>query len=172
MAEKLPRAGEMPASPPASSEPDDAGLDVLVPDVTTTIAGREVTFREYGVLEGMQVVGAAEAFIADLVERCRGGEFSYGRVRPVIGQHIDTVVALVARSTGQPEAWIRGITDRQQIESLLMTWFGVNAGFFVREVVAALQLELLERAAKDRTGSTSSSGSRKRGSATSTASAS
>lgn len=174
MAHKLPRDGTIAserARPAASGEDDSpaAELAALAPDVPLEIAGRKFTVREYGVLEGVQIAAEAEAFIDDLVARARAGKFTYKTVRPVIGKHMDTVVDLVARSTGQEPEWIRGIADRSQMDLLLMTWFGVNAGFFVHEVVGAIQVERMEAAAA-RAGSTSSPGSVRPGSAISTAS--
>lgn len=143
-----------------------AQLEALSPDIELELCGRRFTVREYRVLEGMEAAAIGAGFIRDLVAASRGGTFSYAHVRPLIGRHMPEIVALVSKSTGLDPEWIRGIRDRDAMETLLMTWFGVNSGFFVHEVVAAMRVERLEAIAQ--AGSTFSPGSPKADSATST----
>lgn len=160
------------AAPDAATEE----LAALSPDLTVELAGRELTVREYRVFEGLEIAAVAAGFIADVVDVCREGEFTYQRVRPLFGRHLDVVADLVSRSvrdtaTGEPVSadWIRSLQRREDLETLLSVWFGVNSGFFVHEAIVVMRQEQL-RAVMDRGGSTSSPDSPKAASAPTTAS--
>lgn len=157
-------------SPEVAGEQDSPAteLESLSPDITLELAGRTFTVREYRVIEGLEVSAMAERFIADIVDASRGGEFTFSHVRPIIGRHMSVVVDMVARSTGLEPSWIRALESREDVDTLLMTWFGVNARFFVHEVVSALRVERME--AISQAGTTSSPDSPKAASATSTSS--
>lgn len=171
MARKVDPAPAAPATDQVAGE-----LAQLAPDLTVEIAGREVKVREYRVFEGLEVAAQAAPLIADVVDVCRTGEFTYERARPLLGRHLALTAELVARATedaatGEPVGvqWIEGLQRREDLETLLSIWFGVNAGFFVHEAIVVLRQERL-RAAMAQAGSTSSPGSPKAGSATTSAS--
>lgn len=171
------KQSEAKAAAPAA-EPDSAAeeLAALSPDVSLDVAGRALTVREYRVFEGLEVSAIGTAFIADVVELCRDGHFTYERVRPLIGRQINVVAEMVARSVVDARTglsvgagYLRTLDRREDVETLLSVWFGVNARFFVHEAIVVLRMERL-RAAMVPAGSTSSPGSPKAGSATSAAS--
>lgn len=165
MARKLTRPAPKPA---AESDSAAAQLAAIKPDITVTVAGREVTVREYGFFEGLEVVARADGFIAALVDVCRDGDFRYEAIRPLFGKHADAVIAIAAQSAGVEPEWVRGL-GRDDAETLLSVWFSVNAGFFVHEAVVTLRQDAV-RAALASAGSTSSPASPTPASATSTAS--
>lgn len=171
------KQSEAKAAAPAA-EPDSAAeeLAALSPDVSLDVAGRALTVREYRVFEGLEVSTIGTGFIADIVDACRDNQFTYERVRPLFGKHLDVVLELVARSvrdagTGDSVGaeWLRGLKRREDMETVLSVWFGVNAGFFVHEAIVVLRQERL-REAMARAGTTSSPDSPKADSATSAAS--
>lgn len=135
----------------------DGGLSELAPNATVKIAGIDVTVHEYGFFEGLEVLAKAPNFMAAFKGLAAAGEVTYVRMRGLFGRHAEEVVAMVAQSCDQPEAWIRALKDEDG-EVLLATWFAVHAGFFVREAVMEMQENLLREAARNRpsTGSTSS----------------
>ncbi|GAB3335317.1 DUF6631 family protein [Marilutibacter aestuarii] len=173
MARKLPREDTPPAAPatesPAVPDSGTAGLDTLAPDFTTQIAGREVTFREYGFLEGLGIAERASDLIADMVTLCADGTMRYARVRRLFGKHRAVVVPIAADSAGVEADWIERLEPADS-ELFFSTWFTVNSGFFVREVAVDMRDAALAAAHRASTGSSSSPGSRRPGSETTTAS--
>lgn len=152
-------AGDVPAVAP---------LDVFNPDAPLTIAGREVTVREYGFFDGLAVAHRAAGFIADMHDICKGGDIRYAQIRRLFGVHRDVVVAIAAESAGVEPEWIAGLSS-EDAEVFMSTWFTVNSGFFVREVVVEMR-EAQQRAAMTSTGGSSSPASPTEGSEASSSS--
>ena len=92
MATKIP--GTTP--PEGASAADD--LAVLHPDRTLPIGGREVTIREYGFFEGLDVADRASHFIADLVAASEDGTLRYTQVRRLFGRHRSVVPSIAAQA--------------------------------------------------------------------------
>lgn len=158
-----------PPTPAAGDPPAADALSELVPDLPITIAGRAIVIREYGAFEGFEVAAQAAGLMASIVDSAREGEFNWTRMRRLIGQHSDEVLAIAARAADVEPAWVKGL-NRDQLDEFLSAWFGVNAGFFAHEVVATLKDELMRKALA-KAGTTSSPASPPSASATSTASA-
>lgn len=159
------------APAPAAEEPSAAErISALMPDATLTVAGRKVTVREYGFIEGLQVAERASAFLSDLLALAKEGALRYTIARRLFGKHADVVVAIAAQAADVEPEWVRGLTPADG-ETFMATWFAVNVGFFMREVVAEVQEEarLHRLTASSSTGSFS--GSPAPASATSTGSA-
>lgn len=156
---------------PAAAEPSSAADDIaaLQPDASLTIAGRRLTIREYGYFEGLKVAHQAAGFIADMHTMCADGDLRFARVRRLFGVHEAVVLAIAAQAADVEPEWVRGLA-KADAETFMSTWFAVNVGFFVQEVVVEIKEERQRRwMASKSTGS--SSGSPAPGSATSTASA-
>ncbi len=156
---------------PVAAEPSSAAADLsaLQPDITHTIAGRKVTIREYGFFEGLQVADTAAAFIADMHQQCADGTLTYSRIRRLFGKHQAAVVEIAALSGGVEAEWLLSLSP-SDAELFLSTWFAVNSGFFMHELVVEMQVQH-HRPAATSTGLASSPGSQAPGSATSTGSA-
>jgi len=165
MARKL----EKPA--PATAEPvsAEAGLSALQPDTTLTVAGRKITVREYGFFEGLEVADRAAPFIADMHVQCADGTLTYSRIRRLFGKHRAIVVEIAAQASGVEPEWLQALSP-SDAELLMSTWFAVNSGFFVHELVVEMQVQR-QNTAPTSTGLASSPASPLPGSATSTASA-
>ena len=142
-------------------------LQELAPNLAITIAGRAIVIREYGAFEGFEVAAQASGLMASIVESARDGDFNWARMRTLIGRHRDEVLAISARAADVEPDWVKGL-GREQLEEFFSAWFGVNASFFVHEVLATLRDELMRKALA-KAGTTSSSGSLTSGSGTSTA---
>lgn len=153
MAKKVDPAATQPAA-----EPDSAAAELaeLSPNITLTLAGRQVTLREYGFFEGLDVAHRAAEFIADMHDQCRGGELRYDRIRRLFGKHADVVVPIAAQAADVEPEWVRGL-GKNDAETFMSTWFAVNAGFFVHEVVVEMREERQRAAAAERLAGTSSS---------------
>lgn len=155
---------------PVAAEPSSAVADLsaLQPDVTLTIADREVTLREYGFFEGLAVADTAAAFITDM-QQCMDGQLTYSRIRRLFGKHQAVVSAIAAQAGDVEPEWLRGLPPRDG-ELYMSTWFAVNSSFFVHELVVELQVRRSAAAATS-TGLAPSPDSPAPGSAISTASA-
>src|SRR5688572_30315359 len=131
MARKLEKKATPSAAPSAAED-----LSALQPNVTLQVAGRTVTIREYGFWEGLEVAHQAAPFIADWVEPCASGSLRFAQVRRLFGKHKDLVVAIAARAADVEPEWVLGLESKPtDAELFLSSWFAVNTGFFMREVV-------------------------------------
>ena len=133
-------ATKIPAAPKATHDAATAAdeLAVLHPDRTLPIGGRQVTIREYGFFEGLDVADRAAAFIADLVAASEDGTLRYTQVRRLFGRHRSVVPSIAAQAGDVDVAWLEALAP-DDLEIYLATWFAVNAAFFVREVLAELR---------------------------------
>lgn len=131
-------ATRIPAAPAdeATSTADD--LAVLHPDRTLPIGGRDVTIREYGFFEGLDVADRASAFIADLVAASEDGTLRYTQVRRLYGRHRAVIPVIAAQAADVEVEWLQAL-QADDLELYLATWFAVNAAFFVREALAELR---------------------------------
>lgn len=157
-----------PQTSAAGDSPAAEQLAELVPNLSITVAGRDLVIREYGAFEGLEVAAQASAFMDDMVALGRAGDLTWTRVRRLLGKHPDATLAIAARAADVEPEWVRGL-GRADLDLFLSSWFGVNAGFFVHEVVAAMQ-DAMMQAALSKAGTTSSSASPTPASATSTGS--
>lgn len=129
-------ATKLPAAPAPDAAADD--LAILHPDRTLVIGGRTVMLREYGFFEGLEVADRAAMFIADLIALSEGGTLRYAQIRRLFGRHRAVIPAIAAQAGDVDVAWLETLAP-DELELYLATWFAVNAGFFVREVLAEVR---------------------------------
>jgi len=131
-------ATKIPAPPQddVTSTADD--LAVLHPERTLPIGGRDVTIREYGFFEGLDVADRASHFISDLVAASEDGTLRYTQVRRLFGRHRSVVPSIAAQAGDVEVEWLQAL-QADDLELYLATWFAVNAAFFVREALAELR---------------------------------
>jgi hypothetical protein len=127
---------------PVAAEVNSAAADIaaLQPDASLTIAGRQITIREYGYFEGLKVAHQAAGFIADMHTMCADGDLRFARVRRLFGVHEDVVVAIAAQAADVEPEWVRSL-KAEDTETFMSTWFAVTVGFFVQEVVVEIKEE-------------------------------
>lgn len=145
------------AQAPASELSPAEQLQAISPELRVTIAGRELVMREYGYFEGLEVAHRAAGFIAAMHALCSDGQLRFDRIRRLFGVHEAAVVVVAAQAADVDPAWVRGLS-REDSETFMSAWFGVNAGFFVHEVVVEMR-EDRQRALLGSIGSSSSSAS-------------
>jgi hypothetical protein len=147
MATKVDKA--TPAAPKGAAGVDD--LDVLQPDREITVGGRKVVVREFRFFEGLRLRAAHKPFFDELFVLFNDAAAPPGfdDVALVLGAHQQAVADMVALSTDTDAGWVLGLGD-QDGDALLVTWWLVNAGFFVRG--------LLRRAAQRRVAVSPSAG--------------
>jgi hypothetical protein len=127
-------------------------LAVLQPNRTLPVGGRTVTVREIGFFESLSLHDPIAALVADLVEQTEDGSVDLARLHQVCAQQPAATVALLAKASDQPPEWVRALPAAHG-DLLLLTFWAVNADFFLQRVLAALELK---RAAPAATGPASS----------------
>lgn len=140
MAKKLPPTSPRSPADTGTSAAATAAADelsILHPDVQLSINGRQITCREYGFFEGLEVAHRLSAFLDDLAKTI-GDDLRYDRVRRLFGVHRAQVIPAAALSAGVEPDWVAGLKGHAA-ELFLSTWFGVNAGFFVHEAVVSMR---------------------------------
>lgn len=159
-AAKKPAAGRAPAVDPATAEANAKAeaLAKLHPERSTLLAGRYVTVREYGYVEGLRIQPACKGFLDALFSTYQQGGTppTADQVADLIALHINTVQWLIAQAI-TPEVddnlaefaaqvtenmkWVGTLGDEDG-DALMLTWWVVNRGFFTRRLqrrVAALR---------------------------------
>src|SRR5579883_165198 len=91
---------EPPQTKPASSQTDGADdWAILYPQRTATIAGREITIREYSFAESFEIYALAQPLLADLTDAAAlAGDVSWNVVMGVLARHGAVVMELVSRA--------------------------------------------------------------------------
>jgi hypothetical protein len=149
----------------ATSAEDD--LDVLHPQRSIDVGGRELVIREYGLVEGLRLRPLHGPLVAALADASRRGEADdYEMVLDVLARHADALVALMAAAADTDEAFVRSLRGADA-DLLVLTWWSVNRDFFSLAVVRRLSVRALAPA-----GPTSTSASPDPASAVETSSAS
>ncbi|WP_394538753.1 hypothetical protein PRJ39_24880 [Lysobacter enzymogenes] len=127
-------------------------LTILEPNRTLPIGGRSVIVREIGFFESLRLHAEIAALVADLVEQTDDGNVDLGRLHRVCAAHPTATIALLAQACDQPAEWVQALPGAQG-DLLLLTFWAVNADFFLQRVLAAVELR---RAAPAATGPASS----------------
>lgn len=120
----------------AESRPSNDGrddLDILHPDRVIRIGGAEVTVREYGFLQGLRIQASAMPIVESLAQAAAKPDLQERMVQDLLAGHADELVVLLAESTGLSREAIAALDDADG-QLLMLTWWAVNAGFFVRRV--------------------------------------
>lgn len=141
----------------ADAAPETAGeeLAALHPERELTVAGRAVTVRPIGFIEGAR----RAAQIAPIVEALKPmGEpdapAPLAAIEQVVAEHVEVFLDLLALTTGEPRDWIAALDDADG-QRLLLTFWSVNAPFFIRRMLLSRQTAAMLTAAAARAGSAS-----------------
>lgn len=134
---KRKQANIITAEPAATQAGADGAddLEILNPDRSTTIAGRKITAREYGFIEGLELAPIYAPFVDDLYAMCS----KEGQLPPLpviltmLGQHRDAIIQLISASADVEVEWIRCLDDAPGM-NLLYTWWIACGNFFIRRV--------------------------------------
>lgn len=120
-------------------------LEILHPEREIEIAGRTITVREYGGVEGIRLAAVAAPVVHDLAALTgadqRGDLLAFLNLQAVFAKHVDAITGMVAQACDQPRAWVEGLGDAD-LQTLLVTWWAVNGPFFVRRVVQTVQMQM------------------------------
>ncbi len=126
----------------SQQEADD--LDILHPERSFTLAGKDVVVKEYGFLQSLKLRPVAAPFLDALAEFMRDGVPDLEQIIDAIAEHDDIVVQLLSASIDKPEAWISSL-GQSDGEYLLFVWWAVNGPFFMRSVQRRLMAEMVAK---------------------------
>ncbi len=122
------------AAKPAPAEND---LDVLFPDRDIEVGGAKVTVRELRFEEQILHHALLNRVVEDLaaipLDALESGE-GVNLVLDAIFRHWESLRPLVALSADQSEDWVRELSG-QDGETLVLVWWAVNQGFFIRRLL-------------------------------------
>lgn len=114
-------------------------LTVLQPNRVLPLGDRTVTVREIGFFESLRLHAQIAALVADLIEQTDDGNIDLGRLHRVCAQHPEATVELLAQASDQSVAFVHSLSAAHG-DLLLLTFWAVNADFFLQRVIAALEL--------------------------------
>ena len=123
------------------SEPPSADeLDVLQPARSLPLGDRTVTVRELGFFESLRLHAPIAHLVGALVALTDDGNVDLGRLHRVCAAQPDATVDLLAQASDQPRDWVAALSASHG-DILLMTFWAVNADFFLQRVLSALELQ-------------------------------
>ncbi|MGO1073362.1 DUF6631 family protein [Lysobacter sp. CA199] len=124
--------------PRPSPAPDE--LAVLQSSRTLPLGERTVTVRELGFFESLRLHESVAALVGGLVTLTDDGNVDLGKLHRVCALHPDATVELLAQSSDQSGEWVHSLNAARG-DLLLMTFWAVNADFFLQRVLSALELQ-------------------------------
>ncbi|VFR34609.1 Phage protein [plant metagenome] len=120
-------------------------LDVLHPERTVVVAGQRLTVREYGNIEWLRALPAAEPLVEAIAALLASNEApDYEAALMAIATHTDALLPLVAQAVDVTLDFLATL-DPDETEILVMTWWGVNGRFFVRRAANRVMVRLQEQ---------------------------
>lgn len=141
-------ARKVKPSATASAEGAD-DLAILHPDRSATIAGRAITVREYGFIEGLGLRPVAQPFLDDLHVSVAGGTVpELEGILVILGHHNQAIKQLIATAADVEKDWVAGLSQDDGYH-LLMLWWAANGPFFVRSVFQRIATERQLAALRD-----------------------
>lgn len=140
MARKLPKKPIDPAVASAAQE-----LEVLHPERHLTLGGRAVVVREYGGVEWLRLQAKAAPLANALAAMIGAGQVpGYSTVLDAVADNVDAILPLVAQACDLAPEDLEAFTP-DEIDALLMAWWGVNGRFFIQRAVSLCAVERAER---------------------------
>ena len=137
MAVKKPSKAQREAAVSAAASPAAEGADdlgILHPERTRTIAGRTITVREYGFVEGLKLEPIIKPFIDSLHNVVKPNtSATLDEITAVLGEHHEITLQMMAQSCDVEAEWIDTLNDRDGT-TLLHLWWSVCAPFVLKRV--------------------------------------
>ncbi|MGC4884576.1 DUF6631 family protein [Providencia hangzhouensis] len=123
-------------------------LATLLPNQTVIVGGVEVEVHEYTLAEQLKhrtTLKTISQGLKALFDASPDGNISLDDLYDFLGEHFDVVLQAVSIACRQPLEWVSSLSGDDS-ETLLMTWWGVNAPFFLREAVKPEMERLIKQA--------------------------
>lgn len=132
------------AKPKAKTAAPDGSLEVLFPDRQLTVGGVEVTVRELSFSEQLRhnhLLAPLGDSLAAIPPQKMDSPESINVIFDALALHADALRELIAISCGQSMDWVDTLPPDEG-EALVLTWWEVNSGFFVRRLWRPRLLEM------------------------------
>lgn len=115
--------------------------EVLEPDQDLVISGETVTVRAFRMFDGLRATPIARPIISSIREMATAGdEIDADQLMDLLGRHAEEWMQLVALATGRSRQWLDTLTDEEGL-ALAMTFWQVNAGFFMTRLAIGMPVE-------------------------------
>lgn len=119
---------------------DSTDLDIIQPNRSVTIGGKDVVVREYGFFEGGRIAPLTAPIIVSLKEILKEKQnVEITDLLKLTYKHIDEMIELLAVATGEDKEWIMSLPQKDGA-TLATVWWGVNGPFCVESAVVEYQL--------------------------------
>lgn len=142
-------------------------LEILHPDRTIIIDGRNVEVREYRFAEGLRVRNSARDLLDDLHDTMTSGDLSVEKYLDIFASHAALVVHLISLATDLTVDEIERLSHAEG-DYLMQTWWSVNSRFFTRAVIDRIARERITAQLQNPAGEMPTSSSSAAGIATAT----
>ncbi|WP_174866795.1 DUF6631 family protein [Pectobacterium polaris] len=125
-----------------SAQEDTAAneLETLISSRTLTLAGVDVTVREYTLMDSLSLHEPIAQLVSALADVMKSRALSFDEVESLLARHVHIIPVLVARSVDQPAEWVLALnaTDGQT----LLDWFWtINRHFFMTAAVRRITVQ-------------------------------
>ena len=121
-------------------KPQADDLAILQPSRTLPLGDRPITVRELGFFESLRLNESIAALVGDLARLTDDGNVDLGRLHRVCALHPDATVELLAQVSDQSVEWVHSLNAAHG-DLLLLTFWAVNADFFLQRLLSALELQ-------------------------------
>lgn len=123
---------------PARPDKGRDDLSILHPEMSLTLAGRELMVREYGFVDGLRLRAQLKPFQAALTALFEKGEGLTDDVMELVGEHYDLLRHAIAKSAGVDVEWIESLVG-DEAETLLVAWWSICGPFFIHPLLRRLR---------------------------------
>lgn len=127
-----------------AAAPGDDDLQVLHPESKAVIAGRSITMREYGFIEGLKVRALAKPIIDSILAAVRENRIpDVDEIQYILTEHAESVGRLIAQAADIEPEWVLELEDQYAGDQLMAMWWGCNGPFFLRKAIDQRRQEIL-----------------------------
>lgn len=133
----------MKLSKTGKSDNKEDDSNIMFPDQTIEIDGREILVREYLFFEGLRLLPYAEGIIQGLLQCKEIGKPTVAEINLIIAENIDAFSLMLSQSCGVEEDWIESLSQEDG-QRLLMKWWQVNGPFYLLNAVMRSVVEQVE----------------------------
>lgn len=112
---------------------EDAKHDLAIlnpPVISDTVGGRQVTCREYGFIEELELRAVSQPFIDDLMQALKTTEVAQRDIDLLVAKHHAAVQQMVAKSADVDLAFLQGLKPTEG-RKLIAMWWSANGPFFI-----------------------------------------
>ncbi len=112
--------------------------EILQPDEKVTIGDREITVKEFTFRQVLELGGLSE--VIALLDDVVGDGSDLSGLIDALYVHPAALEKMLLLSTGQEKGWLDSLSAEDG-DNLVMVFWGVNSGFFMRRLVRRRQIQ-------------------------------